>query len=246
MAYLSGPVRVGDVIGETASFIRTEWRTLLVLVAPAVLAGIVNLIGVESAGLRQKPDQIFKSDYATVGSLLGILSFVIGHWIAATVLAFALDRRAGRQTGIGMAFRRGLHLFLPLLAVRFLVYVASWLGLAFFFVPGVMLYTLFYVADAAYVEERPGISGALSRSRVLTRGSRWRVFFVLLMVFCLLISISLTTDALHQYHFLVELGFGIVSSILLYILSPVLTAMLFRQLRAAREGGTADEIAAVF
>ena len=246
MAYLSDPIRVGDVIGEMVSFIRAEWRTLPVLVAPAVLAGIVYTSGLNLAGLRDKPEQMFMADNAVVSTLLTVSTLVVGHWTAATMLAFTLDRRAGRPTGVGAAWLRGLRLFLPLLAVRILVYGASWLGLAFFFVPGVMLYTIFYIADAAYVEERPGLVASLTRSRELTRGSRWRVFILVLMLFGLLMTISLLLEAVRPYHFAIEIVFGVASNVLLYILSLVLTAMLFRQLRTTREGGAADEIAAIF
>lgn len=246
MASLSQPVRVGDVIGETASFIRAEWRILLVLVAPVVLAAVTQIAGLEAAGLRQTPEQMYDGDNARISFILTGLSTIVGHWVGAAILAFALDRLAGQSPGVAAAFRRGLALFLSLLGVRILVYGASWLGLIFFFVPGIMIYTALYVADAACAAERPGLLASLRRSRELTRGSRWQVFILVLMMFALVILVSYMAQGVRDLHVSASIGLSVITNALLYSLSPVLTAVLFHRLRSAREGGTAEEIAALF
>jgi hypothetical protein len=55
-------------------------------------------------------------------------------------------------------------------------------GLILLIVPGVILYVMWSVAAPALVEERLGPVEALGRSRELTRGARWKVFGLLLVV----------------------------------------------------------------
>jgi hypothetical protein len=47
-----------------------------------------------------------------------------------------------------------------------------------FLVPGVILYVMWAVASPVLVAERTGVVGAFGRSRFLTRGARWKVFGV--------------------------------------------------------------------
>ncbi len=62
----------------------------------------------------------------------------------------------------------------------FVIYVLCALGWAvggvLLLIPALIFGTLFSVVIPAYVTEKPGIFGAFSRSRALTKGHRWGVF----------------------------------------------------------------------
>ena len=247
MAYASEPVRIGTVFSGAFTFIGVEWRTLALLAAlPSAPGAVYAVYTASSPGLASIQEEILAiSQYVLALSLLILL---LSHFAYASALAFSVDRLAGRETGVGPAFSRGLRLFLPLLAVRALVYLATWFGLIFFFVPGIILYTMFFVADAACTDERMGITAALGRSRALTKGSRWRIFVLLLLLTLGLWAISAVQLALPFLPFGQMLNgiFTFASSMFFYILIPALTAVLFRELRTLKEGDVADDVAAVF
>lgn len=55
-------------------------------------------------------------------------------------------------------------------------------GLVLFLVPGVILYFMWSVASPVLVEERCGVFGSFGESRQLTKGARWKLFGILLVV----------------------------------------------------------------
>ncbi len=74
----------------------------------------------------------------------------------------------------------------PVLLIGLLWLLGALVGWALFVIPGTIFIIVFQVTVPAYIEEKPGIFGAFSRSRVLTRGHRWGIFG-----FNLLVNVSL-------------------------------------------------------
>ena len=158
----------------------------------------------------------------------------------------AAGRMAGRPTSVEAALLRGLRMFLPVMVIRILVSFAWGFGAVFFLIPGIILYIMFCTSDAAYVEDRAGIFAAMKRSRQLTKGSRWQVFWLLLVIFIALMALSLLGFVGEGAGLVTTLVLGAMSNGILYLATAVLSAVLFRHLRAMAEGGHPDEIAAVF
>ncbi|TPE63932.1 hypothetical protein FJQ54_03575 [Sandaracinobacter neustonicus] len=246
MAYLSEPVRVGDVLGDTFGFLRAQWRPLLLISAPSLLAAVALAVVQKSLGLQEKPELVFTSITGSLASSVSLITLAIAHLCFVGTLFFTLERQRGHQTGVAEALRMGVRLFLPMLGVRFLVYFLSIMAAVLLYVPGLMVYTMLWVADAAYVAERPGIRAALSRSRNLTRGSRWRVFLLMLMVFVAAALASGLQTAAQRISEWAGPFTSVFAGMLWAILVPVLAATLYRHLKTAREGDEAADIAAVF
>lgn len=102
-----------------------------------------------------------------------IQSFVQGSLVRAT-LAYTRRERAT----LGQCVSASLAVLLPLVLLAILLGLGVWLGMLFFLVPGVMLYVMWAVASPALVAERAGVTEAFGRSRFLTKGARWKVFGV--------------------------------------------------------------------
>jgi hypothetical protein len=122
----------------------------------------------------------------------------------------------------------------PILArlvwVTLLVAVGTGLGLLFFVVPGLILLTIWSVAQPTVVAERATVVDSLNRSRELVRGNGLRVFLFLLVL--LLIGFLAATVAL-----LVAVPFGtgvigvtVASALVALIVNPLVaigTAALY-------------------
>jgi hypothetical protein len=122
------------------------------------------------------------------------------------------------------------------------------LGLALFVVPGLVVLCASAVAGPVCVVEGLGPIRGLARSALLTRGNRWRVFGLLLLLYggggvvdalVVAVTTSLAGDgATTLVSPPLEIAFAAVAA--------ATTAVLYARLRAAREGVTIAQCAAVF
>ena len=124
-------------------------------------------------------------DRATVklyGSLLGMMVAFLNILLTAMLTYGVVMDLRGRPAGLLHCVGVGLRRFLPALGVALLVLLATVGGTILFIVPGLMATCAFYVAVPAAIVEKPGLFGALGRSRVLTRGYRWHILGLTLLV----------------------------------------------------------------
>jgi len=205
--------------------------------------------------LRQAP-----LSAAAIGASLALFlvsivsrSLVAGCITRATV-AYSQGRRASFGECLSVAFSR----FLPVIVVSFLFGLAVILGMILLIVPGVMLAVMWSVVVPITVEERVGIFGAFGRAQDLTRGARWKIFglFLLLILIGLGIglifglisavaiglsyttpSISLTTPAIL---------FNLVVTTLASALWAALQTALFVELREWKDGPAEQKLGDIF
>ena len=117
-----------------------------------------------------------------------LLVTVLGWWLLylaaqAILIRATVAELDGHGEAIGHYATAALRSILPLLALSILLTLAVWFGMLLFFVPGVMLAIIWSVAAPAMVAERTGIVAAFGRSRRLTKGARWRIFGLCVLVF---------------------------------------------------------------
>jgi hypothetical protein len=118
-------------------------------------------------------------------------------------------------------------------------------------VPGLILLTMWLVAPVSLVVERTGIMASFGRSRALTKGSRWQIFgiFIVLIlasmaVRALLAPVVGTTDG-----GLPTLSFAVADAVVSGVASLVLTvvvAAIYVELRTVKEGASTANLAAIF
>jgi hypothetical protein len=120
--------------------------------------------------------QVLGSVGVVLGSLL--ISLVIQAFVQGSLVRAALAYARGERASFGECARASLAVLLPLVGLAVLMGLAVWVGLMIFLVPGIILYVMWAVASPALVAERTGVVGAFGRSRFLTRGARWKVFGV--------------------------------------------------------------------
>jgi len=115
-------------------------------------------------------------------------------------------------------------------------------------VPGLILATMWYLAVPVCVVENLGVFASMKRSAALTKGHRWKVFGLLVLVglgsaiFAMAVSaiakLLLGRIALVILQYLVQA--------LVAVFGALLVVVVYRDLRAARDGIDTEQIAAVF
>jgi len=184
----SAPFDIGRVIQQTIAVLGRNIASFgilgLILVGlPTALVGIVQFSWLHQAmpGLMHgafdiSPDVIVGSSFG--GLVLLITTFILQ---GALIHACVLDPD-GQPQSTTESLATGLRNFLPLFVVTLLFALAVGFGLVLLVVPGVMIACAWCVAAPALVAERTGIFGAFSRSAELTRGNRWQIFALILIV----------------------------------------------------------------
>lgn len=185
-------------------------------------------------------------------AIIAIASFIVIMFLSPLAVAInlhaAFQSMRGRPVSLGESIAGGLSRFLPLLGVMILFTLGATLGFLLLIVPGIILMVMWYVAVPACVLERTGPARSLGRSRELTKGYRWKIFGLILLVYVLSIigsvlgSLLANTAAGMWGAAIVQLiwqglaaGFG-----------TVMIAVVYYYLRVAKEGIDVDQIAAVF
>lgn len=111
-----------------------------------------------------------------------LLSLVTSGIVQAAMTLIAVRQAEGGRASFGEALWAGIRPALPLIGLSLLMALSLLLGFALMVFPGVMLWVAWSVTAPALAEERCGVFGAFGRSRELTRGARWHVLALLLLV----------------------------------------------------------------
>jgi uncharacterized membrane protein len=115
-----------------------------------------------------------------------------------------------------------------------------------------MLYCAWCVAAPALVEERGGVFASLGRSRALTKGSRWKIF-ALLLIFVL--ALLLFQGAVGLLGFVAGPGGTVTTAatVLNAVVSSVTTmvgaagiASMYVELRSQKEGASFANLQEIF
>ena len=234
--------RVGDVLSRGFAILLSNivpfGAICLILSLPSYLYA---LFGDEAAQMQ--------SMEFDVGFFAIIVASMLLAFVATGALVYGtLQEMRGHHAGVGECISRGLSLMFPVLGVAIVGGIGVMLGAIALIVPGIILGVMWWVAVPAAVVEREGVFAALGRSAELTKGYRWRVFglIVLILIIQLLIAMVL------------GLVIGVIGSlgISLFVqwlvdafvtaLYAVVTAVGYHDLRVAKEGFDVNQVAAVF
>lgn len=145
--------------------------TLLLEIAPMLLIG---------AGGFQAAGNSLGSGLGLIG--LGYLALLVASAILTPALVHgAVADLNGRRPTIAECLRSGVSHALPVFVILLLTGIGVMFGFLLFIVPGVILFIGWSVAAPAQIVEKTGIFGAFGRSRALTKGSRWRIFWLFVL-----------------------------------------------------------------
>lgn len=188
----------------------------------------------------------------------GLAEMLLSLFAAAAITYGVVMELQGHHASIGASFATGLARFFPVLGVALLSGLCILLGILLLVIPGIIVFCMLYVATPAAVLERPGITGALSRSRELTRGHKLEIFGLLFLLGMINGGIAYAAQELIvkgdmdfpelmelatvKRYIYVQLALNVVTG----SLAAVMSAVAYYYLRSEKEGTTATELASVF
>ncbi len=171
-----------------------------------------------------------------------LLSLVLGSIGAAATTFIVSDNYLGRATTAAEALTRSLPLIVRLIEISLNVGVRVVLGTLLLFVPGLIVFSGYFVSTAvAVLEAPPTSSAALGRSWALTKGFKGKVFgtvfvgFLLLSIPGMALNVFVGTGASGVLS-LGVLAVQAVLEVLLYPLIYVLPTVIYYDLRVRKEG----------
>ena len=192
--------------------------------------------------------QILLHASPALGVLGGVLSLVLNVISQAAVLFGAFQQMRGRPFEIGESLQKGFGRFLPVLGTAICVGIAVGVGFVLLIVPGIILSIMLYVAIPVCVVEAAGPFAAMSRSSELTKGSRWKIFGIALLAGLIVIIPTLIVQGILAF----ALGWvgvavgGYIVEVIAGVFGSIVVAVVYHDLRTAKEGIDVDRIAAVF
>lgn len=234
---------------------------------PVATLGIAFLFSALPTALLTYVTQFNQRPLATASSFGAVIAVGLLSLLAMMVFAMltqgAIVRATvaygeGRRATFGESVMAGMSVIVPLFLLALVIGVTVSLAAMFFLIPGIILYVMWSVASPALVEERFGVSSALSRSSYLTKGARWRVFAVqavmIVMIYLVSIAIGLIAVAVNGG----LSGFGALGGHVWYIALAAIArtatsavwattqASLYIELRDWKDGPQSDMLAEVF
>jgi len=241
--FTEGDFRVGRVLSRALSVMSRRFLPFCIVTFVAFLPMIAVQKVLASADINRS--QILIMLGLSFG--LAMVQMMIGTFTSAVILHGAFQDIRNRPVNLVESLKVGLRRFLPVLGLAFLAALLVVLGFALLIIPGLILYTMWFVAVAACVVERTGPWTSMRRSRELTKGHRWKIFGVALLLMLLslvnrvlrLVLVSTGGETLALIGTMIWIAIG-------YAFSSVVVAVSYYELRAAKEGIDIEQIASVF
>jgi hypothetical protein len=247
-----GPMPITDF--QIGAVVRRSFLVLFKNFGPFILMSLIFMLPSQFPLLLATPEPAVEAaGEAAMPSLVPLATFVV-HFLSTSLLSATLvygtiiQLRGGHATAMESVVK-GLGLLLPVIAVSLLAGLITLAGLMLLVVPGILAFTVLWVAVPA-----AGIMASLRRSAELTNGYRWRVLGVIVVLMLISAVIEMLVVGPLVATMTLESGsMPIGSTIILLIvqaffaaLSAVTIAVSYHDLRIAKEGVGTEQIAAVF
>ena len=232
--------RIGPVLARTFSILRRRLLPILLLYG----GGMSLLYNVPVT--FTSVDSSF-ADVAVACCISQVLCLVFNVFAGAAVVTAAIDDMRGRPVGMTAALRGALRRSFPVLGTMIAVFLLGGLGF-YVLVPILTANPVLFVAVPAGVVEGLGPVQSMRRSADLTKGYRWRIFALSLVISLAdIIVLSTIDDATRPLgHMALVLAPQIAWVMVMGAFAVILTAVTYRDLRVAKEGVDTDQIATVF
>jgi len=259
---------IGRVLAGTFQVIGRNFVTftVLALVLSGIPTGLITYL--QASWISGQVDDIAAGNvflgpgYLTNVGLTGLAALITTAILQGALIYATVQDLNGQKPSIGEALATGLRNFLPLIAVSILFGLALVFGLILLVVPGVMIACAWCVAVPSLVAERTGIFGAFSRAADLTRGNRWRIFALGLVLFLILLVLGAVLGSIGAAMLFanpdaltnpmaaalspLNILFNVLQQTVNAVIGAALVAVLYVELRRAREGAGPQWLAEIF
>ena len=239
--------RLGDVLNRSIGLFGRNFLLYTVITAVATSPTLITTLSVAGAATRPStspPD--LTAALVMFGG--GILAIFLGAIAQAAVLFVAFQNMRGRPVDAGEVVGRVLARILPLVGTFILIGLMAMVGMILLVFPFFMVLMMTYVAVPVCVIENLGPIDSIGRSRALTKGFRWLIFVLFLIVAVVGGIVNAMVSGIGTLVLGPVLAAVIAFPFGAFIGSfgSVLSIVVYHDLRVAKEGIDTDQIAAVF
>jgi len=242
---------------------------------PLLVAALALYVGPNlaiSAGLQYGLGVTMWSAQSFQGSLIGLS---IGAMVVVYVLAFThmsatyeicILAQANKPIRLGEVIRHAFANALPIFFIYVLCILGWMIGLTLLVIPAFIFGAFYCVVVPAYVAEKPGVFGAFSRSQALTKGHRWAIFGIwVLMIIVFYIALMVIEVPLMApifqasfeaaktgRHYVPQAPNFLIVAVLsvlfsaLWVLMLSINASIYSCLRAEKEGFSGARVEKIF
>lgn len=232
---------------------------LVVLAIAIVLGGIPSAL-VNSLSQFVRGDALASgTDFAALWGAMAfswILSIIIGAIVQGAMTRATVAEGENQRASFAECIAAGARVFLPLIGVGLIFGFAISLGFVLLIVPGIIIMLMWSVAAPAVVVERDGVFRALRRSQELTKGFRWKIFglfLILLVIYALLFTVlgviglsSLRTSVATTGFTVINFIASLITSVLVNLLWGTIQPSLYVELRRANVGDSVESLEEIF
>ena len=237
--YVGDEFRVGQILNRTFSVLS---RNLLPFCVVTAIAYLPNLLILEGNQKGVPQGRVIAMVF--IGA---ILSLILSALSQAIVLFGAFEDMRGRPVDMIASLKVGLSRFLPVIGVALLVGLLTALAAILLVFPAFIVMSMLFVAMPVCIVERLGPVKSLGRSSMLTKGHRWKVFGLWLIIFLvtavgagMLGGIGYATGPIVGG--LLKLIWGALAG----AFNAIMVVVAYHDLRVVKEGVDTDHIASVF
>jgi hypothetical protein len=226
--------RIGSVLNRAWSVLLRNFLTFFLVTAIASL-----------------PDLLFTNPGKNGGIIIigAFVSDVMRKLSQALVLYGAFQQTRGKPVSLVESLRVGFRRIVPVIGLAISASVLMGLGFVLLIVPGLIVATMLFVATPACVVEQLGPFSSMDRSARLTKGHRWRIFGLFLLIGLPVGILGEMIDLMAK----IAGASGIPAAIGHVILDAIwgagyaaLVIATYHDLRVTKEGVDTVQIAAVF
>jgi hypothetical protein len=244
MTYASpaaGEFRIGNLLNRAFAISAANFPFYFII---TLISSLPSLLISAGPPIEEPADLLSRLPLTGLALVLWIVLNTIGE---AVILYGAFQRLSGRPLQPAEAFRRAIAWFFPLLGLAFLTGLAIIFGFFLLIVPGLILLVMWAVVVPACIVERLGPVASMSRSAALTKGHRWAIFAVMLLVGMVNWIVSAVVDSVlpASLPFVVMIA-DLVWSAVWAVYWNCMVVMIYHDLRVAKEGVDTQQIASVF
>jgi hypothetical protein len=191
--------------------------------------------------------QIILPPSALMSMVISIIQTVLIALIQGATAYAVYKSLTGGVTSINAAIGYALKLIAPLGITSLLVGIGAGLGLALFVVPGLVLMCLWSVAIPVCAVERLTPTGSLKRSMEMTKGYRWSIFALMVIVGLGLMLVSLVIGAIFgSVNIFLTTVLVSIAGVIFGSFHSVMVPTIYYGLLVNKEGVSLDSLAKVF
>ena len=241
-----GRIDIGSVLSRGFETIGSNFPAFFGL--SVLFGGVPTFIFSYLSGPDPGADDLL--GFAASGAAPGawLVQMVATAFLQAVIVRSSILTLSGRDADIGGSMSAAFGLILPLIGLTILSGLIILIGLVLLIVPGIIAYVALSVAVPILVEERRGVTECLERSAALTKGSRWSVFLLLLIlgVAYLVVAAALGGAMAAVGAETLQYGAEAAAVTVTSLFMSAMTASLYVELRTVKEGATTEGLADIF